>query len=538
MVQSLKLIFSNKSEHLDVAFFEKKLLIPLQNQKVSECNTFDIEITFKDEINLFRNHNYQWIKCDRELVASLFTPKIIKLNNGFFVQPNIQIGIWEFNPKFKNKLLWRFNPEHAASITKYTGKKNEKIVQSVTPAFDFSVELALLFSDKNAVEFSRSPIPFSAIACFTDHCDFDTQENLELQRTFFEKNNIKITKGFFLNHFSKRNENASFENNSTELLKWQKAGHELCYHSLSQSLKHNKESFEDFESFQPPIEVVPTWIDHGYQPYNFSLFENLGFKQEKFAAILNKNKITTLWNYIDSGTATLGVLNQLNSNDFTLKSYFAGIQDLKFKDKIALKIKIILFHFYADEQMITRYKSISSSFKKFIKTKSLKELFYFFKNSVSISIPLLKVFLFWNSVKNKPFKLAKYSPLIFKHQIQDSIFNIFQTIEMVDFKKSLHPRNIDKLIGENGIFIAHTYFSVPMEYHFGKLFKTPTTIDESVAQNFSYLSKKINEKTIWNPTLNELVLFLNKFEAIKLDVDKSGNIINLRHSDLPFRELY
>ncbi|HQA73822.1 hypothetical protein [Flavobacterium sp.] len=534
MVQSLKLIFSNKSEHLDVAFFEKKLLIPLQNQKVSECNTFDIEITFKDEINFFRNHNYQWIKCDRELVASLFTPKIIKLNNGFFVQPNIQSGIWEFNPKFKNKIRWRFNPEHAASITKYTGKKNEKIVQPVTANFDFSVELALLFSDKNAVEFSRSPIPFSAIACFTDHCDFDTQENLELQRVFFEQNNIKITKGFFLNHFSKRNENASFENNSTELLKWQKAGHELCYHSLSQSLKHNKESFEDFESFQPPIEVVPTWIDHGYQPYNFSFFENLGFEQEKFAAILNKNKITTLWNYIDSGTATLGVLNQLNSNDFTLKSYFAGIQDLKFKDKMALKIKIILFHFYGDRETIYNFNRV----KRIIKLKQYSKICLFTINLTIVFFKIIKVFLFWNSTKSKPFKLAKYLPLVFKHRFQNSTFNIFQTVKIIDFRKALNKRNIDKLVNEKGIFIAHTYFSDSMKHHNGKLFKTPTTIDESVAQNFSYLSKKINEKTIWNPTLNELVLFLNKFEAIKLDVDKSGNIINLLHSDLPFRELY
>lgn len=537
MIKSLKLIFPDKSENLELEIFENKSIILLDKFQIKNYISFDIEITFKDEIDFIRNHMYQWIKCDIEYSATDFSPKIIKLKNGYLIQPNIQDGIWDFNPKVKNKILWRFNPKNAAMLTKYSGKKNEKVLQSVTSKFDFPSEIALLFSKKNALEFSRSPIPFSSIACFTDHCDFDTLENLKLQRTFFKENNIKITKGFFLNHFSKRDDNASFEKHSNELLKWKNDGHELCYHSLSQSIKTDKESFEDFEFFNSPIENIPTWIDHGYQPYNLSLYQNSKVNEQKYVQILTDKKINILWNYIDSGTATLGVINQLNSNDFTLKNYFKGINSLRFKDRVALKIKLILFHFYADEQMITKYKNISSSFKKFVKEKNIMQLIAFFKNSFSILIPLLKVFLNWNSVKNQPFKLAKYSPLVFKHYIQNTTYSIFQTIEMVDFKKSLHPKNINKLIDEKGLFIAHTYFSVPMKYHTGKLFKTETTIDEEVANNFSYLSSKIKDNSIWNPTLKELVQFLSKFENIKLDINESGTIFNITETDLPFREI-
>lgn len=537
MIKSLKLIFPDKSENLELEIFENKSIILLDKFQIKNYISFDIEITFKDEIDFIRNHMYQWIKCDIEYSATDFSPKIIKLKNGYLIQPNIQDGIWDFNPKVKNKILWRFNPKNAAMLTKYSGKKNEKVLQSVTSKFDFPSEIALLFSKKNALEFSRSPIPFSSIACFTDHCDFDTLENLKLQRTFFKENNIKITKGFFLNHFSKRDDNASFEKHSNELLKWKNDGHELCYHSLSQSIKTDKESFEDFEFFNSPIENIPTWIDHGYQPYNLSLYQNSKVNEQKYVQILTDKKINILWNYIDSGTATLGVINQLNSNDFTLKNYFKGINSFRFKDRVALKIKLILFHFYADEQMITKYKNISSSFKKFVKEKNIMQLIAFFKNSFSILIPLLKVFLNWNSVKNQPFKLAKYSPLVFKHYIQNTTYSIFQTIEMVDFKKSLHPKNINKLIDEKGLFIAHTYFSVPMKYHTGKLFKTETTIDEEVANNFSYLSSKIKDNSIWNPTLKELVQFLSKFENIKLDINESGTIFNITETDLPFREI-
>jgi hypothetical protein len=75
----------------------------------------------------------------------------------------------------------------------------------------------LLFSKIGALELSRSALPFLAIACFTDHCDFDTLANLKLQRQLFEQTIIKVTKGFFLDHFSKRGENASYKNEAKEL---------------------------------------------------------------------------------------------------------------------------------------------------------------------------------------------------------------------------------------------------------------------------------------------------------------------------------
>ena len=153
---------------------------------------------------------------------------------------------------------------------------------------------------------------FSAIICFTDHCDFDTAENLKIQLYFFNENHIKITKGFFLNHFSKRADNASYENESEILDLWRNSGHELCYHSLSQSIKSSEESLSEFLNFEPPFSDVNVWIDHGFQPYNFSFYKKFGIDDKLFEdKLINKN-INVLWNYIDSGTATNGIINQLN----------------------------------------------------------------------------------------------------------------------------------------------------------------------------------------------------------------------------------
>ncbi|MGL5111788.1 MAG: hypothetical protein ACRC6O_03995, partial [Flavobacterium sp.] len=260
-----QVVYDNSHPHKVTLLLEPFLTLSLLS--------FDLEIRFELPVSQYRSHDYQWLDADTPWVANAFCPKIIKLSNGMLVQANILGGIWEVHPKNKSVLLWRFNPAFAATITQYTMPANDRQLKPVTPNFYELPPLALLFSTQNAIEFSRSKIPFSAIVCFTDHCDFDTAENLVLQRQFFKENGIKVTKGFFLSHFSKRADNASYEHDADELELWRQDGHELCYHSLTQSLLPNPESKTSFHTFNPPFSELTTWIDHGYQPYNFSLFE-------------------------------------------------------------------------------------------------------------------------------------------------------------------------------------------------------------------------------------------------------------------------
>ncbi|MEI7507984.1 MAG: hypothetical protein WCJ62_00795 [Flavobacterium sp.] len=511
-----------------------KVAIDLSNIIEDKINSFDIEITFSKPITAFRNHDYTWIKPNHGCNVNEFLPKIIQLSNGSFIQPNSFMGIWEIDKKKPNILLWRFNPLNSKPLTIYKGEKNQKTIAQATSKYHHIENVALLITNK-PIEFSRSKIPFSAIAVFTDHCDFDTANNLKLQREFFKKNGIITTKGFFLNHFSKREDNASFKNEEQELIKWKEDGHELCYHSLSQSIKSEEESYNDFFSFQPPFHNTTTWIDHGYQPYNFSLFQNNAIDYNDYENALSQKNIRILWNYIDSGTATLGVLNQLNPSHFTLLSFLNGTKDLSFIKRLQLMLKNIIFHYYGDEELILKYKNTASNFKKFITHKQLSYFFSFVKDIFSISFKLIAVFLNWRTSRNKPYNLAKYTPILFKHTIAQKEFYVFQTIEMLDFKKALHPKNIDSLIKEKGVFMAHTYFSVPMDYHQGKLFSDENTIDVQVAQNFESLGKKIKNNEIWNPTLQELVAYWSNFENLVLDIDSQGVIFVKNKTDLLFR---
>src|SRR6478672_2932325 len=106
MVQRITILSKsgNESVILDDNF-DNELVIPCTNQKI-----VDIEIEFSEPIALFRNHDYRWADLKKDRIANTFSPKIIKLSNGFYVQSNTNHGIWEVQKKYPKKLFWRFNP--------------------------------------------------------------------------------------------------------------------------------------------------------------------------------------------------------------------------------------------------------------------------------------------------------------------------------------------------------------------------------------------------------------------------------------------
>lgn len=536
MIQSITILAQSVREKQSVSVHQTKTTIDCSIVMAQQLNSFDVIIEFNQPIFLFRNHDYTWVDVRSNRISSPFCSKIIQLQNGFLVQANLTIGIWEVQAKNPNQLIWRFNPEFSQPICSYRGEKSFKRIDNATAHWNFETMPALLFSKNEAIEFSRSKIPFSAIACFTDHCDFDTAQNVQLQREFFKKNNVKVTKGFFLNHFSKREDNASMEREAAELLQWQNDGHELAYHSLSQSLKSDEQSMNDFKEFVPPNGVT-TWIDHGFQPYNFTLFERSGLSANEYESIVKRKQINVVWNYIDSGTATTGIINQLNREQFTLKNVADGSKNLKFVTRIQLIIKSFLFHYHTSEAYIHNYKSLATDFKKIIYNKKITALFSLMKNGAKLLIPLCVLALNWKKNSKKSFPLANCSPLLFKHIIHNEPIYVFQTLEMVDFKKSLSLQNIDLLVKEKGVFIAHTYFSVPLKYHTGKMFDSEHQINPKVTENFDYLQTKIASAEVWNPTLNELVAYWSSYEKVQLDCDDDGKIYPVHTNEIAYRTL-
>ncbi|RXJ45412.1 hypothetical protein [Gelidibacter gilvus] len=535
MIRSINIVLTQGQE--DIAF---RRVHDFKYEIATETllhESFSLKICFTQKIIGFRDHDYKWKKIDSRLIATELSPKIIKMENGQIIQANQNIGIWEVIPKSPMTLYWHFNPDLSQPMVNYTGPENLKQIESAINSMDFSIPLALLLSPDTGLELSRSEFPFKPIVCFTDHCDFDTLENLKIQRQFFKTHQIKITKGFFINQFSTRKDNASWELHSEELKRWIADGHEMAYHSLSQSIKSDSESLNDFFNFKAPLNGIRVWIDHGYQPYNFTLYKKSGLTESEFSNQLSSQNIKTLWNYIDTGTTAKGVINQLNSDHFTLKSFWKGVKGLGFKKAISLMTKNVLFHYFNDEQKTQSYKFLAVDVKGFFINKKVSVLGSLLRNTTAIVPAFMSVLFFWNSKKKEPYPLAKYSPVFFNHKIGNQYFNIFQTLEMVDLKASLCKENIDLLCEENGLFIAHTYFSVPLLYHYGRLFIDQNNINPEVEINFRYLSEKITDGSIWNPTLSEFQMYMEQYKKVEFDCDEKGMIFVKHETNICSRKV-
>lgn len=523
-IKNCKIVTESKEVSIDVISDDDFTVnFTLSFSEVIFSGDLKLRITFLNHIKLWRNHNYTWVQADRKLTSAAVSPKILILQNDLKVVASQALGVWVFNPKYPNCLEWILNSSDIHPQIRYIQGNQKKYVDSAIP-YGKKISLGLLFTNGEVLEFSRSKIPFSSVLSFTDHCDFDTLASLKAQRDFFKKNNVKITKGFFLNHFSKRADNASFERDSDELNKWMDDGHELAYHSLSQSIKNESESIKDFKNFlAPPNASIHTWIDHGYQPYNFTLKEF--FLIENWAIDMETKKIHNLWTYLDTGMTAKGIINQLNPGHFTMNRVLNSFQRSKAIRFLPFFFRSLFFYHHTDQNLQSEFKRFTSHVKSVFFQRKISRFKLLFQSFLKILKVIFSLLSNWKQQKNEPFKSASFGVTFFKANIDGVNFNLFQTVEMTDFETSLSPKNIDLLIAESGLCIAHTYFSVPMKYHFGKIFNSRGKIKRNVSRNFEYLGRKISNQEIWNPNLNELAEWFNELREIQFALDNSGNVI-------------
>ena len=299
-------------------------LVAKKNIAKNKIEYLSIKIKLSYVIKSYRTAMYQWSDLsNKEVIISPHSPKIVYLNNGYHFMASKNNGAWVLeSPDLIEWVLLSPN-----LTPKYEFSKNNKSRKFEKSYHLKNHSMSILYTKDNVPEFSRSKIPFKPIICFTDHPDFDTRTLLTEQLSFFEKNKIKISKGFFLNHFSKIENYASYEKDQDLLIQFIEHDHELFYHSLTNSLRGENESLNEFKTFKKPEGFdIRTYVDHGYQLYNLTKINNSSLIEEDWANIMNGNKIKYLWNYLDSGYGGIGVINQLNPSQFTAYRAFKSVK--------------------------------------------------------------------------------------------------------------------------------------------------------------------------------------------------------------------
>jgi len=475
---------------------DREICIKVRKQKALTVESLVLIVDFDQPIVAWRGQDYQWNdNMSKELFSNDYAPKILVLKDGTHVLSSKNLGSWMYSPKKPNQLRWVLKHPRLTPVISYDKASNRRI-RCTFAAQDYN--LTLLFTKEPVPEFSRSKVPFSPIICFTDHCDFDTNDSLKKQLAFFKKHNLRVSKGFFLNHFSKRQNNSSYKFDAAIIDQFHKEGHELVYHSLTQSIRDKKSAIDEFSNFKAPTRFkTETWIDHGYQPYNFTKRQDTGINDQEWADTLRINDVKNLWTYLDSGTASQGIINQLNPEHFTL-SRIRSQKELGFR----FLFRTAMF-FAGGEKMLMTYRKFAKSTKNLLYRKKLNAII---PGVTSGFKALWFLFLSLSSSKkrNTPFTNAQYAPFIFRHEVGSHTFMLFQTVEVTDFENSFSPENLDLLCKENGAIIVHCYFSSPLKHQSGKLFNGDE-ISSQNDKNFSYLHTLITEGKIWNPTVSQLI---------------------------------
>ncbi|MDI9538551.1 MAG: hypothetical protein QM223_04025 [Bacteroidota bacterium] len=489
----------------------------------AEVQRLSLIVEFTETLISWRNHDYTWVDTSRKRLAAYYSPKAAVFKSGTKVVASRTDGLWLFDPRRPRSIEWVLEHEDLAPLFDYQEDDSSAFREPVR-ALDKPLRLTFLLTKGAIPEFSRSKLPFSAILCFTDHCDFDSLPLLMAQRKLFAKHGIRVTKGVFLYHYSKRDFNTSLERNADEYELWAADGHELCYHSLSQSTRATDEEWEkDFEDFAVDGRSWQTWIDHGFQPYNFTTHKRSGIDADLWAEMMSRAGIRYLWNYLDCGNAGPGMINQADPDTVTFGAYrrrcFSKPSAKAFMD---LFRSYILFFGSEKDQMLYRKLTF------FIKIKGwkyglegawglIRSILFLAKQGVKLLMTRKDAVPHWQ----------RFTPLFFRERIGGKDFTFFQTLEVHDFIQSFSETNVRQLCDKAGVCLAHTYFADLDKRKEGRIFVNGEgALIPGIDEVFERIAAASTEGKLWIATLAEVGERFDSFRHLVYDIDEKGNIFH------------
>lgn len=501
---------------------------------LEDCNIQEVYLEFKTSspITKWRYLDYTWKEPGfTKWIANYHSPKIVKLLSSHYLVAKNTLGCWEYQPEIQC-IRWYFYHPMLTPTLVFDELDERKFLFSQFISKGTQIRSGWRWSKGKVEEWARTPHGFISTICFTDHSDFDTIENLKIQRKFFKERGIKTTKGFFLYNYTHKEENASLEDfhGCEELKKWESDGHELAYHALSQSYRGNQ-SDEEFEQFESPkgFSQIDTYIDHGFHPYNYTK-QTLG-KWEPWYQKIQKKGICRFWTYIDAGEGNVLNVNQINPlnfnwNSMKLSSRWAKKNGLRRK-KITEFRNFLMYG--VTESILRKAKVCASKLGSFKKGPSIKNLYAFLHAVIVLFLDVLKPSS-WNELKVKSeeiFSVNRFGSVFFLASNQKTTQLVaFQTLAVRDYDLVFSSQALETFQMEKGLMIAHTYFAYTGGNHEGRLFENKNWEIRSLAKaGFDRISIGIKEGKIWNPTLRELQKFHKGFELLEYSIQEGRLVV-------------
>lgn len=468
-----------------------------------------IHIEWETAVAWVRSSAYTWEAAYAGWTAHMLSPKLIQLQNGQMVQASQTIGVWEL--VHAHHLVWHIQGEMVQPMTRFNAQGIPE--RHHLPPPPLMAPLAL-WLPQQAAELARSPHGFQAVVCFTDHCDFDTPEALQVQLESLRAYNMTITKGFFYYNFAKRPNTVCLAEQPHWAAAFKKEGHEAAWHALSLSLQPPNEALAQCKSFVSAMDFT-TYMDHGHQPYNWS--QSHWTWSEKAVQYAQKGW-RQLWHYRDVGPATRH-WNQLDIRRWHLAHC------LPWNTLFQMAHWAQALHFYrmhwADP---IAYEALGRLIHQ-IKSLHARGTF-----SLMLGIgPTLwqhrKVFgcikRAWTLRTRVP-DAVRGQAIVYPIQLGPEVFWMFQTQLWNDWVTPLQPAALAAFVEAKGVCLAHTYLSVPLAHYPNRFMLTSTRINPKVKPGLARLSQAIQQGQCWNPTLSEAMAYWQRFDQVTFTITDAG----------------
>jgi hypothetical protein len=360
------------------------------------------------------------------------------------------------------------------------------------------VRVNRLKSLHEAVWLEPYPNGARAVICLTDHPDFDTVPKLKLLANVFSENNIRITKGVFPGSDPVE---GKMEPGLDELdyriyidILYE-SGSEIAYHGVSPRtnpppLSECLRRIDLMRRYSPK-----TWIDHGCGTYLFS--KDAVFNEGAgLVDLLTKTGIENYWSYTDvweNPTRHLDVWRRrrllsafFNFFSFLLHKKRLSIPLIVYYGSSILKNLLGPFHI---RPIINEPCRVSGW--KFVAAHA-RRLNYYHENPMNV------------------YDLAGQCSLMSKQKIW-----VFDTVLLNHLAFQLRPANIDLLCTQNGLLLAHCYFSHQKNKYgtmncFVSDGNRASMIPEFI-ENARYISEKQKQKEVVTLPFNALRTALTNF---------------------------
>jgi hypothetical protein len=417
----------------------------------------------------------------------------------------------------------------------------QSIASPVLPAgTTYNLEFSFLRSPmqtKNVYPvMTRYPYGVDAAFIITDHCDFDDHQKLN---TFLYGNTdgnggwlnkgLKITKGIFTMRSAginaKTNDTLETPEYKALIKELYNDGNEIAAHALNQSGQITAEEFlSALNRIQHDFEPK-TWIDHGlYLHYCYYMGGKYNSSYQLTKTLQQKN-YTSLWSYQDVPVDPAKSLNHFNNSRGTLSfgritkkilrgKFLAAGHDLKSsiqrKDEAVNRYTSLLAFVSSGRSLLMNIRSPKKRKRAIEKTKI--DFFNLCKRSSAGYLPYSRE------------ELINFSPALYLetakplHQLAANDLVMFATQEITQLNGVYTEQALNKLIGEKGLHIGHTYILNDLPYIEGIFEKNKKNkLSTHWIKFVNALSQKIENGEIWNPNLSEFIGYVKQCCAVSLE---------------------